>query len=103
VLGSVRSELHRTAAWPKWRFSLAFAAVLLVGFGLSLSVLQATTLALQPNPSPPSVYEIARRLQELSPGLSRDESLRQATLRQIGAEVSGRVPFGEIPSQRDLL
>jgi hypothetical protein len=103
VLGSVGFELHRESLSPRWRFAAAFAATLLVGLGLSLGVLQATSFALQPRPSPPSVYEIARRLQELSPALSREESLRQATLRQIAAEAGGRTPLGEIPSERDLL
>ena len=103
VLSIVRYELHREPVSPRWRFAAAFAAAVFVGLGLSLGVLQTTSHALQPDPSPPSVYEIARRLQQLSPGLSREESLRQAALRHIGAEASGRTTLGELPSERNLL
>lgn len=103
VLGSVRSELHRECGSPKWQFAAAFAAVVLVGLGLSLGVLQATSFALQQRPSAPSVDEVARRLQVLSPGLSREDSLRQAMLRHIGAEASGRTTLSDLPSPRDIL
>lgn len=103
VLGSVQSELRRERISAKWRSASAFAAALLVALGLSLGVLQATSFALQQRESPPSVFEVARRLQLLSPGLSREDSLRQATLRHIGAEASGGTPLGDVPSERDSL
>ena len=71
VLGGVQSELRSERIWPKWRFAAAFAATILVGLSLSLGVLQATGFAVQQRQSPRSVYEVARRLQQLSPGLSR--------------------------------
>jgi hypothetical protein len=101
VLGNVRSELRRERILPRWRFAGAFAAILLLGLSLSVGVLQATVFARQHRESPPSVYEVARRLQELSPGLSRPESLRQAVLRHIGAEVNCQTPLGEIPSEHE--
>jgi hypothetical protein len=101
VLGGVKSELRSERILPRWRFAAAFAATLLVGLSLSFGVLQATSFALQQRELSPSVYEVARRLQQLSPGLSREESLRQAVLRQISAEVSCRTPLGEIPSERE--
>lgn len=102
VLKSVRSELHGECISSKWQSAAAFAATLLVGLGLSLGVLQATSFALQQR-EPPSVFEVARRLQVLAPGLSREDSLRQAALRHIGAEVSGRTTLSDLPSERGSL
>lgn len=102
VLGRVQSELHRERTARNWQFAAAFAATLLVGLSLSLGVLHASSFALHQRESPPSVFEVARRLQVLSPGLSREDSLRQATLRHIGAEVSGRTTLGDVPSERDF-
>ena len=101
VLCGVRSKLRRERVLARWRFAAAIAATLLVGLSLLLGVLQATVFALQQSESPPSVCEVARRLQRLSPGLSRTESLRQAVLRQIGADASGQTPPGEIPSEHE--
>jgi hypothetical protein len=88
VLGSIRSELHRERLRSKWRLAAAFAATLLLGLSLSLGAVQATSFALQQPEAPPSVAEIARRLQQLSPQLSHEESLRQAMLRGISPETS---------------
>jgi hypothetical protein len=99
VLSGMRSELRSERILPIWRFAAAFAATLLVGLSLSLGVLQATSFALQQCDLSPSVSEVARRLQQLSPGLSREESLRLAVLRHIGAEASRQTPLGEIPSE----
>ncbi len=99
VLSEVRSELRSERVLPPWRFAAAFAATLLVGLSLSRGVLHTTGFALQQAESPPSVYEIARRLQQLSPGLSRKESLRQAVLRQMGAETNDQTPLGDIPRE----
>jgi hypothetical protein len=101
VLSDVRSRLRRERFLARWRFVAACAATLLVGLGLLLGVLQATVFALQPRDAPLSVCEIARRLQQLSPRLSREESLRQAVLRRIGAEVSGQTSPGDIPSEQE--
>jgi hypothetical protein len=102
VLSDVRSELRSERVLPRWRLAAAFAtlaATLLVAISLLLGVLQATSFALQQRESSPSVYEVARRLQVLSPTLSREESLRQAALRQIGADGSCQTPLGDIPSE----
>ena len=101
VLSSVQSQLRSERILPRWRFAAAFAATILVGISLSLGALQATSFALQQRESAPSVYEVARRLQQLSPGLSRKESLRLAVLRHISAEANCRTPPGEIPSERE--
>lgn len=109
VLRGVRSELHNDMrselrgrrTLPTWRLVTAFAASFLVWLSLSLGVLQATGFALQQRDVSLSVSEVAWRLQQLSPGLSREESLRQATLRQIGAEVSCATPLGDIPTEQE--
>jgi hypothetical protein len=101
VLGGVRSELRSERVLPKWRFAVAFAATLLVGISLSLHVLQATGSALQQREVPLSVDEIAWRLQQLSPGLSRGESLRQAVLRHIGTEANCQTSLGDILSEQE--
>lgn len=93
----VKSELARTRNSPGWRFAAAIAATLLVGLGFSLCAMQTTAFGLQRRESPLSINEIALRLQQLSPGLSHEESLRQAALRQIGVEVSCQTPLGDIP------
>jgi hypothetical protein len=98
VIGRMRCELHSERVLPTWRVAAAFAATLLVGLSLWLGVLQATTVAMQQRDEPPSIEEIARRLRQLSPTLSRPESLRQAVLRQIGAEANCGTPLGDIPS-----
>ena len=101
VLLGVQSELRSERIWSKWRFAMAFAATILVGLSLSLGVLQATGFAVQPRELPCSVYDVARRLQQLSPGLSREESLRQAVLRQVGADVNSQTPLGDTPPERE--
>jgi len=98
VLRGVRTGLCRQRVLPKWRFAAAFAATLLVGLSLSFGVLQATVSAMQQHERPPSVDEVAKRLQQLSPALSREESLRLAALRQISVQYGHETPLGEIPS-----
>lgn len=100
VLSGVRSELRSNRILPRWRFAAAFAASVLLALSLLLGVLQANVFAKQ-HESPPSLHEIAWRLQQLSPDLSREESLRQAVLRQIGADVGCQTPLGDIPSERE--
>jgi hypothetical protein len=102
VLSGVRSELRGDHMALEWRFAAAFAATLLVGLSLSLGVLQATSFALQQRESSPSLEEVAKRLRQLSPGLSRDESLRQAVLRLVGAEARCQTPLGDLPSQHEF-
>jgi hypothetical protein len=99
VLRGVRSELRRDHNLSTWRFVASAAATLLVTVGLLLNVLQATGFARQQRVASPSVSEIARRLQELAPRLSREESLRQAALRHMGAEPGCRILLGDIFSE----
>lgn len=101
VFSNVRSELRSKRISSRWRFGVALAASLLVWLGLSLGAMQATVFALQHHEVSPSVFEVARRLQQLSPNLSREESLRQAVLRNIGAEVNCTTPLGDIPSVQE--
>jgi hypothetical protein len=102
VLGSLRSELHCEPTSRNWQFAATFAATVLLGLSLSLGVMQTTSLALQQSPPALSVDEVARRLQVLAPSLSREDSLRQAALRHIGAEASGPTTLGEVPSEGGL-
>jgi hypothetical protein len=62
--------------------------------GLSLGALQATASAWQQRESPRSIAMVASQLQQLSPGLSRKQSLRLAALRHIGAEANGQLSAG---------
>jgi hypothetical protein len=103
ILDGVQTQLRRDRTVRRWRVAAASAAAVLVVIGLSLGALGATSFAFQPREPSPSIYEVARRLQQLSPGLSREESLRQAVLRQIGNSASSQTPLGEIPPepQRD--
>jgi hypothetical protein len=88
VLDGLRAELRREQRRAKWRFASAAAAVLLVGLGLSLSVLQTTSFALQQHESTPTLSDIARQIQQISPQVSQKDSRQQAMLRQIGDEAS---------------
>ena len=101
VLEGIRSELHREHTWSKWRFAAALAAALLVDLCLSLAVVQATCFALQQRESHPSVHEVARRIQQLSPDLSPEESLRRAVLVRIGAEMGSRTNLDDVLCQRE--
>jgi hypothetical protein len=101
VLGGVRSELRSKRIVLKWRVAAAVAATLLVGLSLSLGALQAAGFARQQRDVSPNVDEVALRLRQLSPGLSQEESLRQAVLRDIAAESSRQIPPGDFPSPRE--
>jgi hypothetical protein len=90
----VRSELRRQYLVARCRFAAAFAATALVAMGLSLGAFQATASAWQERESPPSIALVASRLQQLSPGLSRKQSLRLAALRQMGSKANGQLPSG---------
>src|SRR3974377_1607886 len=70
VLGGVQSQLRRDRMLPKFRFALAFVGRFFLAMNLLLGVLGSNSFALQPSEPNPSVSEVARRLQELSPGLS---------------------------------
>lgn len=102
VVGGMRIELHCEGTAGSWQYAAAFAATVLLGLSLSLGVLQTTSFALQQRLPAPSVEEVARRLQVLSPSLSREDSLRQAALRHIGAQLSGRTMLDDVSSERGL-
>jgi hypothetical protein len=95
VLWGVRSQLRREQRASRWRSAAALAATLLLGLGLSLAAGHAAARALGRHDSPPPLHEIARRIQQLSPDLSPEESVRQAMLVSIAAEVGGQPNLGE--------
>jgi hypothetical protein len=88
VLEGLRAELRREQRRTRWRFAAAAAAVLLVGLGLLLSVLQSTSFALQQHDFTPTLSDIAWQIQQISPQVSPKDSRQQAMLRQIGDEAS---------------
>jgi hypothetical protein len=96
VLRRMRCELHQEQILPTWRAAAAFAATVLVALSLWLGVLQASTAAMQQVQNSPSIDEIAWQLRQISPTLSQTESLRQAWLRQAGAEANGGTPLGDL-------
>ena len=95
VLDSVWSELRCEHRMPKWRLAASVAAAVLVSLTLSLAVAQAAGVVLRQHRSLPSVHQVAKRIEKLSPDLSPEESLRQATLLQIAAEVGCRTKLGD--------
>jgi hypothetical protein len=101
VLSRMRSELDVGYVFSKWRFAAAFAATVLASLSLSLGVLHAGSLVLQPGGAPPSIDEVASRLQQLAPDLPREDSRVQAKLRHICVEVTREMPLGEILSDQD--
>jgi hypothetical protein len=99
VLGGVRSALRRRRIVRRWLSSAAFAATIFVAITLSPCVLQATGLAPQQSEPSVSIEEIARRLQQLAPRLTREDSLRQAALREIGADANCQTPLGDVTAE----
>lgn len=100
VLSDTWAELRGKRKIRRWPGPAACAALLLVAVGLLAVVLQATVLGtrdVQPNPS---VDQVAGRLQSLSPGLSREESVRQAKLRYITGGVMGSQPLRDIVTEQ---
>ena len=91
----IRLELRREHIRSKWRFAAAFAATIMVCLSVSLGVMHATRHSLSQNQSP-SIDVVAWRLQQISPGLSQEESVIQAKLRQVSAETSGPITFSDI-------
>ena len=87
-LARLRSELFREQRRSRRRFALACAATILAGLGFSFGVMHAGGFALRPPASAPTVYDVARQLQQLAPAVSQRDLLAQATVRQIGAEAS---------------
>ena len=90
VLRGVRAELYCDRILPRWRFAAAAAAVF-VWLSLSLTAARAIDAALAPGQPHQSVREVAKRVQQLSPELSPEESLREAMLFQSAAELGSRI------------
>ena len=86
VLGSMGSQLRRQRRVSRWRFAMALAAMLLLSLGPLLAAAHAANLVLQRRESLPSLHEVARRIQQLSPDISSEESVRRAMLIRIAAE-----------------
>jgi hypothetical protein len=62
--------------------------MLLVGVSFSVNVFQATAFALKQQEFTPTLSDIARQIQQISPEVSKRDSEYQARLRQIGDEAS---------------
>jgi hypothetical protein len=99
VLDGLRAELRRERTLSTWRFAAAIAVSLLVSLSLLLSVLQATSFALQQREFAPSLSDIARQIQVISPQVSEKDSLHQAMLRQIGNEASSGTAVNRLLSE----
>jgi hypothetical protein len=84
MFNTIRMELRRDRIRSKWRFAAAFSATILVCLGISLGVMRSTRHSPSQQAASPSIDDVAWRLQQISPGLSKKESLLQASLRQIG-------------------
>lgn len=100
VLSDAWAELRNKRKIRRWPGPVACAAILLVAVGLLGVVLQATVLGtrdVQPNPS---VDRVAGQLQSLSPGLSREESVRQAKLRYITGGVMGSQTLRDVVTEQ---
>jgi hypothetical protein len=95
ALRGMRRQFRRDTRWVRWRLAAAVAATVLVELTLSLAAVRATASVLPLRWSSPSVHEVARRVQELTPDISPEESLRRATLIQIGAVVGCRTQLGD--------
>jgi len=92
----IRMELRREHIRSKWRFAAAFAATILVSLTISLGVRHSVRHSLSNNASPPTIDDVAWRLQQISPKLSDEESLLQASLRQIGSDPKSPTTLGDI-------
>jgi hypothetical protein len=95
VLDGMRFELRRSRRVPRWQLAAACAATFLLSVSLSLAAAQATSFVLQPGQSAPPVREVAKRIQELLPDISPEESLRRATLIEIAAQVGCGTSLGD--------
>ncbi len=90
VLHRLRAQLIREQKRASRRLAVASAATLLVAVGLSVGAVRAVGVPLKPSASAPSVANLARQLQQISPEMSQRDSLVQATLRQVGPDAACR-------------
>jgi hypothetical protein len=88
MLHRLRIELLRQQKRSSRRIAVACAASFLLAVGLSIGVMHAAGVALRRPTSAPTVADVARRIQQLSPQMSERDSLLQATLRQVGPEAA---------------
>jgi hypothetical protein len=89
LLSGLRLQLRRRRQQrSKWQVAAAIAATLLITTSLSLSVLQATSFALQQREFNPTLADIAWQIQQIAPEVSKRDSEYQAKLRQIGSQAS---------------
>jgi hypothetical protein len=94
VLAGVQSELRRQLISLRWRFAAAFAAAVLAMLSFSLAAAQATSFVQQQHESTPSVREVAKQIQQRSPDISPEESIRRAMLMEIVGRVGCRPTLG---------
>jgi hypothetical protein len=92
----IRMELRRNNIRSKWRFAAAFAATIAVCLIITLGVMRETRHSLRQSQSPQTLDDVAWRLQQISPELSKEESLIQASLRQIGTNAESSTTLGDI-------
>ena len=88
VLHRLRVELLRQQKRSNRRIAVACAASFLVAVGLSIGAMHEAGVVLKPPASAPTVADVARRIQQLSPQMSERDSLLQATLRQVGPQAA---------------
>jgi hypothetical protein len=104
VLDNLRAELRRENARVRWRVAAACAASLLVGLSLSLAFVQVAGFGLQAPTTTPTIADVARQIQQISPEATRQTSLNQARLRQIADASCGVILnnlFAETKSHHD--
>jgi hypothetical protein len=86
MLNQLRTALRREEKRSVRRFVAACAATLLIGAGFVFGVAHGGRFTA--DASSPTVYDIARQLQQFSPEVSRKDLLVQAALRHIGSDAS---------------
>jgi hypothetical protein len=101
VLNQVQAELRRDRPTPRWRFAVAIAATLLVALSLSVAAIQRARSFLGPREVPPTIGNVAWQLRQVSPTLSKEESLRQAALRHVTVQGGILPSFGDIRTEND--
>jgi hypothetical protein len=86
VLAASRAVLRPPAI--RWRTGLAWAAAVLVGINLSMSVAADTDWQLRPEAEPEQLAALTDRLRALAPDLPEAELRRQALLARAAADLT---------------